>query len=73
MPLYSYRGVVPRLGGGVFLAPGAWVIGDVTLGSEVSVWFDAVIRGDVNAIRIVTLKESYRRALGSGCELIEGS
>jgi carbonic anhydrase/acetyltransferase-like protein (isoleucine patch superfamily) len=52
MPVYSYRGVAPRLADGVFLAPGASVIGDVELGSEVSVWFNAVVRADVNTIRI---------------------
>jgi carbonic anhydrase/acetyltransferase-like protein (isoleucine patch superfamily) len=43
---------VPRIGRGVFLAPNATVIGDVVLGDEASVWFGAVIRGDVGAIRI---------------------
>jgi hypothetical protein len=36
MPCYSYREARPRLGDGVFLAPGARVIGDVELGSGVS-------------------------------------
>lgn len=35
-----------------FIAPSAQVIGDVTLGSESSVWFNATVRGDVNWIRI---------------------
>src|SRR5262245_28557959 len=35
-----------------FIAPGAVVIGDVTIGAESSVWFGAVIRGDTEAIRI---------------------
>lgn len=36
----------------VFIAPGAWIIGDVTIGSSSSVWFNAVVRGDVHYIRI---------------------
>jgi carbonic anhydrase/acetyltransferase-like protein (isoleucine patch superfamily) len=36
----------------VFLAPGAYVTGDVTLGDDVSFWFHTVARGDVNTIRI---------------------
>jgi carbonic anhydrase/acetyltransferase-like protein (isoleucine patch superfamily) len=36
----------------VFIAPGAVVLGDVTLASEASVWFQAVIRGDTAAIQI---------------------
>lgn len=39
-------------GEGVFVAPGAWIIGDVTLGDEASVWFNAVVRGDREAIVI---------------------
>ena len=35
-----------------FIAPGAVVLGDVTIGAESSVWFNAVIRGDTEAIRI---------------------
>ena len=35
-----------------YLAPGAVVLGDVTIGAESSVWFGAVIRGDCDAIRI---------------------
>lgn len=36
----------------VFVAAGARIVGDVTIGAESSVWFNAVIRGDVEAIRI---------------------
>jgi carbonic anhydrase/acetyltransferase-like protein (isoleucine patch superfamily) len=40
----------PKLGQGVYLAPGAVVVGDVTLGDESSVWYNAVLRGDINRI-----------------------
>jgi gamma-carbonic anhydrase len=43
---------VPRVGANVFAAPGAAIIGDVTLGDHVSVWFGCVLRGDVNRIVI---------------------
>lgn len=43
---------VPTLGRGVFIAPGAYVVGDVHLGAGSSVWFGAVVRGDVGWIRI---------------------
>lgn len=46
------REVVPRLGQGAFIAPGATVIGDVELGEEASVWFGAVLRGDCGSIRV---------------------
>lgn len=42
----------PRLGEGVFIARGATVVGDVTLGKGVSVWYGAVLRGDINRIVI---------------------
>ena len=52
MPVYPFAGVAPRLGERVFLAPTAYVTGDVELGDEVSFWFHTVARGDVNRIRI---------------------
>lgn len=42
----------PRIGPGVFIAPGAVVLGDVTLGEGSSVWYNAVLRGDINRIEI---------------------
>lgn len=42
----------PRLGRGVYIARGAVVLGDVTLGEESSVWCNAVVRGDINRIEI---------------------
>lgn len=51
-PIQPYQGRLPQLGAGVYLHPAAQVIGDVVLGDDVSVWPGAVIRGDVNFIRI---------------------
>ncbi len=42
----------PQIPQSCFIAPGAQIIGDVVLGEQSSVWFNAVIRGDVNFIRI---------------------
>lgn len=50
--LRPYRGVMPTLGARVMIDPTAVVIGDVVLGDDASVWPTAVIRGDVNHIRI---------------------
>lgn len=50
--ILPYGDAVPRLGRDVFVAPSATLIGDVVLGDEASVWFGAVLRGDVGAIRI---------------------
>src|SRR5213592_1254392 len=40
----------PRLGEGVYIARGAVLVGDVTLGDFSSVWYNAVLRGDINRI-----------------------
>ncbi len=50
--LMAYKGVSPRLHEKVFVEESAMVIGDVEIGEQSSVWFNAVIRGDVNYIRI---------------------
>ena len=50
--LLDFEGVFPRLGDGVFIAPGARVIGDVERGEGASVWYNAVIRGDVFPVTI---------------------
>lgn len=50
--IISLRGCTPQIGKNVFLAEGACIVGDVILGDHCSVWFNAVIRGDVNGIRI---------------------
>ena len=42
----------PSWGEGCFIAPNATIVGDVIMGNDCSVWFNAVIRGDVNSIRI---------------------
>ncbi len=47
-----FQGMVPKLGSRVFVAESALVMGDVQLGDDASVWFNCVIRGDVNFIRI---------------------
>jgi len=51
MAIYEHKGVAPKFGRGVFVAPNATVIGDVELGDEASVWFNVTIRGDVFPIR----------------------
>jgi carbonic anhydrase/acetyltransferase-like protein (isoleucine patch superfamily) len=48
----SYQGISPTIASGVYLHPSASIIGDVVLGSDVSVWPGSVIRGDVNHISI---------------------
>lgn len=48
----SVRGFTPQFGKDCYLAENATVVGDVVMGDGCSVWFNAVLRGDVNPIRI---------------------
>lgn len=46
------RGFTPEIGENTYLADNATIIGDVVIGKDCSIWFNAVLRGDVNSIRI---------------------
>lgn len=46
------KGVAPKMGENCFLAENATVVGDVVMGADCSVWYGAVIRGDVHSIRL---------------------
>ncbi len=48
----SVRGYAPKFGSKCFLADNAVVVGDVVMGDNCTVWFNAVVRGDVNSIII---------------------
>jgi len=50
--ILSYQGHVPLIDPSAFVAPGARVIGDVHIGAGSSLWYNVVVRGDVNHIRI---------------------
>ena len=69
--LETVRGYTPSFGNGCWLAPNAVVVGDVELGKNCTVWFGAVVRGDVNYIRVgdntniqdnVTIHGTYEKA-----------
>lgn len=50
--IMTFKGVAPKLGKDVFVAPTASIIGDVEIGDETNIWFGVTIRGDVNTVRI---------------------
>ncbi|HQG38179.1 MAG TPA: gamma carbonic anhydrase family protein, partial [Chitinophagales bacterium] len=50
--LLPCRDKTPQFGENCFLAPNATIVGDVEMGNDCSVWFNAVVRGDVNSVRI---------------------
>jgi len=67
----SVRGYTPSYGKDCWFAPSAVMVGDVTLGDNCTVWFSAVVRGDVNFIKVgsntniqdnVTIHGTYEKA-----------
>ncbi len=48
----AFNGKQPVIGKDVFIAAGARLVGDVTLGDGASVWFNAVLRGDINRVAV---------------------
>jgi carbonic anhydrase/acetyltransferase-like protein (isoleucine patch superfamily) len=48
----TYQGRVPRIASSAFVAPSADVIGDVEIGENASIWFQCVLRGDIELIRV---------------------
>ena len=62
--IHPYLGVLPTIDPSVFLAGGSQVIGNVTIGKDSGIWFNAVVRGDVN---VVTIGE--RTNIQDGCIL----
>ncbi|HXX63082.1 MAG TPA: gamma carbonic anhydrase family protein [Bacteroidota bacterium] len=64
MGLIAHHGVMPSVHPRAFVASGAWLIGEVTVEEEASIWFNAVLRGDINAIRV-----GARSNIQDGCVL----
>jgi len=50
--IITFNGKTPRIDPSAFVAPGCRIIGDVEIGPEASVWYNCVLRGDVNSIRV---------------------
>jgi len=46
------KGISPTMGNDCFIAPNATIVGDVVMGDQCSIWFNAVLRGDVNSISL---------------------
>jgi carbonic anhydrase/acetyltransferase-like protein (isoleucine patch superfamily) len=62
--LIVHHGVSPFVHPGAFIAQGSWLIGDVRVEEEASIWYNAVLRGDINAIRV-----GRRSNIQDGCVL----
>lgn len=64
MPLITHNGISPSVHPSVFVAEGAYLIGDVRLARDVSIWFNSVLRADINLIEI-----GERTNIQDGCVL----
>lgn len=62
--LLPHGDALPEVAGSAWVAPGAYVVGDVRLGEESSVWYGAVLRGDTEPIRV-----GARTNIQDGCVL----
>jgi carbonic anhydrase/acetyltransferase-like protein (isoleucine patch superfamily) len=52
MPVIPFKEKTPVVSASAFVAPDAWIIGDTTVGENVSIFFNAVLRGDIQPIRV---------------------
>ena len=84
MPLYPYRGKMPVVAPDAWVAPTACLIGDVTVESGASVWYNATLRGDMDAIRVgagtsvqdnvvIHTEAGGPSLIGAGCTLGHGA
>jgi carbonic anhydrase/acetyltransferase-like protein (isoleucine patch superfamily) len=82
--LDRHLGRTPETSGAVFIAPNATVVGDVTLGANTSVFYGAVLRGDINEIRVgegtniqdnavVHLADNFGAYIGAWCSIGHGA
>lgn len=71
--LISHKGNQPRIHETVFIAPGAYLIGDVTIGKNSTIWYNAVLRADEGAIIIgerCSIQDNSTVHLYEGCPVI---
>lgn len=52
MPIVRFEESTPAIGENLFLAPDAWIIGKTEIGNNVSIFFGAVLRGDINNVKV---------------------
>jgi gamma-carbonic anhydrase len=82
--LLKHLGRKPRISAAAFVAPNATIVGDVVLGARASVFYGAVLRGDINSIRVaegtniqdnavVHLADDFGVTIGSWCTIGHGA
>jgi carbonic anhydrase/acetyltransferase-like protein (isoleucine patch superfamily) len=71
--IIPFNGITPSIHKTVFVAPGAYLIGDITIKEESSIWFNAVLRGDEDSIIIgakCSIQDNSTIHLFEGCPVI---
>lgn len=59
-----FKGVLPKIGENVFIADNARIIGNVEASRNVSFWYNSIVRGDINNIRIGALTAGFDCIIG---------
>ena len=75
MPVYPFNGRMPTIADDVFIAPGAMIIGDVTINEGASIWYNAVVRGDTAPIvigRRTNIQDNCTLHVDAGAPLVIG-
>lgn len=52
MPLLPFEGVMPKIDGSAYVADGAYIVGNVDIDKDASIWYNTVLRGDINVVQI---------------------
>jgi len=71
--IIPYNNNTPTIDDSAFVAPGAYVIGDIRIGQESSIWFNAVLRGDEGSITIgdrTSIQDNSTVHLFEGCPVV---
>ena len=74
--IVAYAGKTPQIGKNVFIAPNATLIGDVTIGDNASIWYNTVIRGDMEPITIgenTNIQDNCTVHTDYGCPAVIGA
>ncbi|GIN91942.1 gamma carbonic anhydrase family protein [Siminovitchia terrae] len=69
----TYNQTAPEVHPSVFVAPGAYLIGDVTIGMESTIWFNAVLRGDEGPVKVgqrCSIQDNSTLHMYEGCPVI---
>lgn len=73
--IIPFNGTTPTIHDSVFVAPGAYLIGDIQIGKDSTIWFNAVLRGDEGPVTIgekCSIQDNTTIHLYEGCPVVIG-